>query len=51
MSARELDDVLLVWIVPLVALAAVPLLVGHLATVLRRVGRTGHPGPRPRAPR
>jgi type IV secretion system protein VirD4 len=34
LSARELDDVLLVWIVPVAALAALPLLVGHLATLL-----------------
>lgn len=33
-STQELDDVLLVWAVPVAAIAAVPLLVGHLATLL-----------------
>jgi type IV secretion system protein VirD4 len=33
-GARDLDDALLVWLVPLAALAALPFVVGHLATLL-----------------
>ena len=43
MSARQLDDALLVWIVPVAAMAAVPLLVGHFATLLVDGRRPGYP--------